>query len=755
MPKRKDYDQKALESAITDVQNGLSKKAAAKKYGVPRATIQFRLSTKFVKSSCGPSTVLTTEEESLLEDWITKCARKGFPRRKDDILQSVKEFIDTSGKITPFTDNVPGKSWYKGFLSRHPNISLRESEAVTRASASLSEKDIRKWFEDITNYLRDENAIEILKDPTRVYNGDETNFVLCPKTCKVLAIKGTKNVYEVDQGKAKEAVTCMFSFSASGGIVPPMIIYPYVRVPKDIVQSVPDSWGIGHSTTGWMKSEVFYEYIANIFNPFLSDNNITKPVILFVDGHKTHLSYNLSQLCNELGIILIALYPNSTRILQPADVAAFKPIKNGWKKGVLNWRRTHINDAINKTNVAPILKHVIDQLNTNILVNGFKACGLFPWDPNQIDFTKCLGKNKKETLNRSDATMSLESFEDICGDDLVNKFKNIEHVVLHENLPSEFYTLYKVWETFITYNSSDIEPDRPTDCSTISTAGPSNHTHVNTSNDVAISNASEVERVSYTKVNSKQTITNSSKEPAMQDHTYATPTKNKRLNSDSQSVLREISEPRKRMKGLENSGSSLSDVLLWPDTPKRKGKRNIERVPYVVSSHQWQTLHKEKEDKKILEETEKLERKRKREEKKNAGNVERQKTLSRKVLKYKPNTKTSLLSNSICRPNNCEKLKKQTLVKCEPGCSRDNNFTVKLEKTELERNITGLCYKCGGNFKKEGNENKVECDLCDKTFHTMCVDDINIDEAKSTSIFVCKDCLKYSEDIVDSLKIVL
>lgn len=134
------------------------------------------------------------------------------------------------------------------------------------------------------------------------------------------------------------------------------------------------------------------------------------------------------------------MYPNLTRILQPTDVAGL----NGWKKGVLNWRSAHINDAINKTNVALILKHVVDQLNTNILVNGFKACGLFPWDPNQIDFTKCLGKNKKEILYRFDATMSLENFEDICGDDLVNKFKNIEHVVLHENLTSEFHTLYKV-----------------------------------------------------------------------------------------------------------------------------------------------------------------------------------------------------------------------------------------------------------------------------------------------------------------------
>lgn len=50
-------------------------------------------------------------------------------------------------------------------------------------------------------------------------------------------------------------------------------------------------------------------------------------VILFVVGHKSHMSYHISELCTELGIILTAQYPNATRILQPADVNAFKPLK--------------------------------------------------------------------------------------------------------------------------------------------------------------------------------------------------------------------------------------------------------------------------------------------------------------------------------------------------------------------------------------------------------------------------------------------
>lgn len=82
-----------------------------------------------------------------------------------------------------------------------------------------------------------------------------------------------------------------------------------------------------------MTAQTFYEYIANVFHPFLVKEGVL-PVILFIQGHKSHLTYQLSVLCGQLGIELIALYPNATRILQPADVAVFRPVKTCWKKTV-------------------------------------------------------------------------------------------------------------------------------------------------------------------------------------------------------------------------------------------------------------------------------------------------------------------------------------------------------------------------------------------------------------------------------------
>lgn len=189
----------------------------------------------------------------------------------------------------------------------------------------------------IYTHLEDNDLSDILNDPARLFNGGEAEFTLCPKTKNVLAPKGYNDVYEVAIGNQKENITVMFTHSALGKMCYPMIIYNYKKISQVIVNSDPTNWRVGHSETGWMNWEIFYEYIANIFHSFLIEKGIKLPVILFVDGHKNYLTYQLSQLCSNFNIILIALYPNSTRILQPADVAAFCPLKARWKNGVFEW----------------------------------------------------------------------------------------------------------------------------------------------------------------------------------------------------------------------------------------------------------------------------------------------------------------------------------------------------------------------------------------------------------------------------------
>lgn len=179
-----------------------------------------------------------------------------------------------------------------------------------------------------------------------------------------------------------------------------------------------------------MKSELFFEYIGNVFNPYLEQNQIKKPVVLFVDGHTTHLTFELSELCSRLQIVLICLYPNATRILQPADVAAFKPLKTGWLKAVSDWRRQHPNMQFTKANFAPLLEDVIKiYVKPKSVINGFRACGLFPWNPSAIDYSKCLGRGgtTKAPLIQNNPTikkyMDLATFQKIIGPEETTKLE--------------------------------------------------------------------------------------------------------------------------------------------------------------------------------------------------------------------------------------------------------------------------------------------------------------------------------------------
>lgn len=60
----------------------------------------------------------------------------------------------------------------------------------------------------------------------------------------VIAPLVAKNVYKVDPGDAKQNLTVMFTFSDSGDITLPVIIYPNKRLSATIQKSIPDSWAL-------------------------------------------------------------------------------------------------------------------------------------------------------------------------------------------------------------------------------------------------------------------------------------------------------------------------------------------------------------------------------------------------------------------------------------------------------------------------------------------------------------------------------
>ncbi|KAJ8953385.1 hypothetical protein NQ318_023502 [Aromia moschata] len=197
----KSNDEDTIQKALDVIKAGLPKKIVAKMYSIPRATFQFRLSSKFKKTELGRNTYLTKNEEETLVQWILEGHGKGFLRRKLDVQQSTP----TSVQIL-FKENLPCDHWYQLFLKRHKILTERTLEGVTATSANGSENNIRGWFKEIEDYFKEKGHMEVLNEASRVFNGDVFQLG------KVITPVGTKNAYEVELEQAKQNLTVMFSF---------------------------------------------------------------------------------------------------------------------------------------------------------------------------------------------------------------------------------------------------------------------------------------------------------------------------------------------------------------------------------------------------------------------------------------------------------------------------------------------------------------------------------------------------------------
>lgn len=222
-----------------------------------------------------------------------------LPRFLDVALDSVQRYLQKKRVSTQFNDNRPGRKWVENFKRRHPDIRIRTAQNLTQSRAAVTEEDIESWGNRIHTYLRGNGLDSILKEPHRVFNCDETAVILNPKDNRVFAGKGDKTVYQQVNSDEKECLTVLVTANSAGIQAPPLGVFKYERIPDQISMSVPREWGLGKSPeSGWMNAALFYEFIVNVFDPWLARHEIERPVILFMDGHASHVALHTSLFCS-------------------------------------------------------------------------------------------------------------------------------------------------------------------------------------------------------------------------------------------------------------------------------------------------------------------------------------------------------------------------------------------------------------------------------------------------------------------------
>lgn len=67
-------------------------------------------------------------------------ARAGFSVTTEQLTFSMQRIMKDLNRPNPFKDDRPGRSWVKGFMKNHPEISVRMSQNLTKTGLVFARK---------------------------------------------------------------------------------------------------------------------------------------------------------------------------------------------------------------------------------------------------------------------------------------------------------------------------------------------------------------------------------------------------------------------------------------------------------------------------------------------------------------------------------------------------------------------------------------------------------------------------------------
>ena len=221
----------------------------------------------------------------------------------------------------------------------------------------------------------------------------------------------------------------------------------------------PSEFALGYTENGWMTSEVFYNYIVNQFEPWLNANKIKRPVIFFINGNSSLVTLHLNRYCSMNQIVLISLLPNTT-VIQPLDLWFFTKLKIVWQQIHENICSNFFTIGIERYQFAPNLKKVLDNMDVKkLLQNGFKNCGIYPFNANAVDYSKLLTKDvltckvtKSDSSAKDNCDGHLKVFENVLNKDQLETFRLNGDPVWKGSI--EDTNLFKIWYKISHSNSS-------------------------------------------------------------------------------------------------------------------------------------------------------------------------------------------------------------------------------------------------------------------------------------------------------------
>lgn len=231
--KRKLWSEESMMAAVKSIHdNGKGLREAARLHNIPVETLR-RHASGSVEPGCkpGPHTVLTDEEEDRLARYLVQMADMGFGLSRETVMEMAFTIVQKSQRSHPFRDGKAGRAWFEGFQRRHPKLTLRTPQPLSYCRALCSNQETIDDFFGKLGALY--GRLNLVSKPMLIFNSDETGISVVHKPGKVVAELGRHNVYSLTSAERGKTHTILSCVSASGYVLPPMMIYPRKKAVPD------------------------------------------------------------------------------------------------------------------------------------------------------------------------------------------------------------------------------------------------------------------------------------------------------------------------------------------------------------------------------------------------------------------------------------------------------------------------------------------------------------------------------------------
>ncbi|KAF0687677.1 Aste57867_20661 [Aphanomyces stellatus] len=254
--------------------------------------------------------------------------------------------------------------------------------------------------------------------PAQVFNMDETSFESKSATRRVVGLRGSSNVWS-HQPQFNFHLTIIVAANAAGLVTPPAFVLPGKSVTRDVLTTcaVPSAT-VTCAPKGFVNHHVFNNWLT--FFAHSVPPTTPRPLVLVCDGCSSHFTAKTYDIAMRHQILIVRLPANATHLVQPLDVAVFKPYKARIRELV---HERMVNETIyrlTKKNAIEIAsKAFVDAIvgRQENIVEGFCATGLFP--PSMPKMQARLSKFDSNAMERQKIESWLKHKEEIRSEVLV------------------------------------------------------------------------------------------------------------------------------------------------------------------------------------------------------------------------------------------------------------------------------------------------------------------------------------------------